>query len=64
MIEIISNPTMTNADKIRQMSDEELAKIIMCPYNTEPYLCSRKECNDCCLEWLQKEAETELKRKE
>lgn len=46
----------TNADKIRHMSDEELAEIIMCPYDTEPELC-RKFCKDCCLEWLKLAAE-------
>lgn len=25
---------MTNADRIRKMTDEELTKIIMCPYDT------------------------------
>lgn len=49
--------SQTNANKIRQMTDDELAKIIMCPYHTEPHLCGRKECNDCCLEWLQKQSE-------
>lgn len=49
---------MTNADKIRQMSDEELAK----------WLCSLSRCNDCIaaeycytrhtgfINWLRKEA--------
>lgn len=26
--------SMTNADRIRMMTDEELTKIIMCPYDT------------------------------
>lgn len=48
----------TNADRIREMSDEELMKIIMCPYdisgipvNMMP--CVRNECNKCMMEWLQ-----------
>lgn len=56
---------MTNADRIRTMSDEELALLIMCP--TEYYLGFSKECEcngemdrNCCrctLKWLQAEAE-------
>ena len=49
---------MTNADRIRQMSDEELASwyVIKCTIMMEkdcqkPY----KTCKDCILEWLQKE---------
>lgn len=26
--------TVTNGDKIRAMTDEELAEVIMCPYDT------------------------------
>ena len=45
---------MTNADRIRAMSDEELAEIIMCPYNIDEELCSKAGiCLDCCLKWLQ-----------
>ena len=44
---------MTNAQHIRSMSDEELASVIMCPYDVEPDLCySRKSCYACSLEWL------------
>lgn len=44
----------TNADHIRSMSDEDLASVIMCPYDVEPDLCySRKSCYACSLEWLQ-----------
>lgn len=41
---------MTNADRIRSMSDEALAGIVDCPY----YPCFEKDCYECCLEWLQK----------
>lgn len=51
---------MTNADRIRNMSDEELASwyVIKCEIMTgikcqKPY----KTCKDCILEWLQSEAE-------
>ena len=50
----------TNADRIRQMSDEELASwyVIKCTIMMKrdcpkPY----KTCKDCILEWLQQEAE-------
>lgn len=41
---------MKNADKIRAMSDEELAKLLCC---TGWRMIERKEC----LEWLQQTAE-------
>ena len=46
----------TNADRIRSMSDEELAKILgnkcICPPTSECV-----DCVACWLEWLQKPAE-------
>ena len=52
----------TNADRIRNMSDEELASwyVIKCEIMMgikckKPY----KTCKDCILEWLQSEAEME-----
>ena len=46
----------TNADRIRSMEDEELAKILgnkcICPPTTECV-----NCVDCWLEWLQQLAE-------
>lgn len=48
-----SHETPSNADHIRAMSDEELASVIMCPYDVEPDLCySRKSCYACSLDWL------------
>ena len=44
----------TNADKIREMSDEELAAIIMCPVNGDGTTCvgvGGKSCIECSLEW-------------
>lgn len=50
----------TNADRIRAMSDEELAAIIMCPYDSDPDICRTKDtCLDCCEQWLQQPAEVE-----
>lgn len=50
----------TNADKIREMDDEALAFIIMCPRD-DGNKC--KNCGDvttciaCCLDWLRESAE-------
>ena len=54
------NKPMTNADHIRSMTDEELAPVIMCPYDVGPDLCnSVKTCNECCLDWLKQPYEEE-----
>ena len=57
-------PPMTNADRIRAMSDEELAKFIATPCQCEvsPKRDGFRECgNDLCLQyllkWLQQPAE-------
>lgn len=43
----------SNADRIRAMSDEELAEEIMCPYGMEAGMCTKpSDCLSCCLEWL------------
>lgn len=58
-MEIVEKKT-TNADRIRNMSDEELASwyVIKCEIMMgikcqKPY----KTCKDCILDWLQSEAE-------
>lgn len=57
---------MTNADKIRAMSDEELADLAFemidcytCPHNKEDVNCaeSKRTCSGVWLDWLKKEAE-------
>ena len=62
---------ITNADRIRSMSDEDLTKIIMCPYDTagkpiEIMPCVNgnvqkfvppEDCKKCMMEWLQSEVE-------
>ena len=63
---------MTNGDKIRAMRDEELATIIMCPYDTagEPAdimpcikddsvqeLVAPGACRACTIKWLQREVD-------
>lgn len=58
----------TNADRIRNMSLDEMAAVIMCPYTGEGVhkeaLCEKmqllsapddKICIECCKAWLQKE---------
>ena len=63
---------MTNADKIRNMTDEELAMIIMCPYDTagkeimpcildgeDPEFMPQGRCFECTTKWLKKEATQE-----
>ena len=45
----------TNADRIRSMTDEELAMALLCVLRN--LLKSDKVCKDCTLAWLQKESE-------
>lgn len=50
----------TNADRIRSMSDEELAEIIACPkglFDRMECFDYSRHCEDCVLEWLQQPAE-------
>ena len=50
---------MTNADRIRNMTDEELATVIMCPLDMHECDVDRCEeietCIECTLQWLQTE---------
>lgn len=62
---------LTNADKIRNMSIEDLAAVIMCPYDTagDPEdimpcakdgiqeMVSVEACRACCIAWLNRKAE-------
>ncbi len=53
---------MTNADRIRQMSDEELAEFLMKPTKIiSKYECEdcENDCTECVLEWLKKEVDDE-----
>ena len=65
---------MTNGDRIRQMTDDQLTEIIMCPYDTAgnaadimpcieegnvQKLVSESECRSCCLNWLKREERME-----
>lgn len=63
--ELVERDRQTNADRIRNMSDEELAVSIMCPAEYDLGFSKKCTCNgdmnrDCCkctLKWLQSEAE-------
>lgn len=61
---------MTNGDKIRQMSDDELAFILMCPYDTTgeainimpcvkeggiQELVTVEKCQECMKAWIARE---------
>lgn len=52
---------MTNADKIRQMTDEELVSILRCPGNIDVEFgldeCAFSTCGECKLKWLKAEDE-------
>jgi len=49
----------TNADRIREMTDEELATLIDEAYlhycNSRITGCGKNRCYDCCLNWLKEE---------
>lgn len=59
--EALKPKPITNADRIRAMSDEELAKWISSRKETCPpikeWKCSWKSCHECWLEWLKKEVD-------
>lgn len=58
---------MTNTDKIRAMSDEDLAAVIMCPKDIDgsgikgcPYAhTDAGKCYECSLKWLREECKEE-----
>lgn len=53
------NP-QTNADRIRSMTNEELASVVICPDSVtgEDTDCNQyHDCKECTLDWLQKESE-------
>lgn len=54
---------MTNADKIRNMSDDELVEVFMDAGHDFPVYCNPIasevcdfDCGKCCLEWLKEES--------
>lgn len=51
---------MSNEDRIRNMTDEELAETVMCPCNiigSNETCFYKRDCKECVLAWLQKESE-------
>ena len=51
--------TKTNADRIRAMTDDELAEFISARGCADHTRDCRESCKDCTLEWLQQPAEGE-----
>ncbi len=55
-----ANTRITNADRIRAMTDEELAKELdekgYCPHNVLVCVNVRRWCNKCVRDWLKQEA--------
>lgn len=64
----------TNADRIRSMTDEELAYVLMCPYDTagetedimpcvldgkDPDFAPPGRCKECTMKWLNREVDSE-----
>ena len=58
---------LTNGDRIRSMTDKELAEVILCPEDKSGGLCTGKEvsaisislCRACCIAWLRAPAQKE-----
>lgn len=55
---------MKNIDKIRQMDADELAFVLMCPYEGQEKIdrdadCSSGKCIKCVKDWLGKEAKND-----
>ena len=49
---------MTNADRIRAMSDEELVSVVPCPLGFSMFRCPiERQCGPCKREWLKQPAE-------
>ena len=56
---------ITNADRIRAMSDEELAEIIACPkglFDRMDCFDDGRHCEDCILKWLRQAVEGEMQK--
>lgn len=54
---VIGKP-MTNADRIRAMSDEELVNVVPCPLGFSMFRCPiERQCGPCKREWLKQPVE-------
>ena len=55
-----SHETPSHGDCIRAKSDEALAEVILCPYDSDSDICkSNDNCDKCCFDWLRQPAEGE-----
>ena len=54
----ITAPPKSNADRIRKMTDEELA-VFFCESICDHATCGSYSCETCALQWLRKEADEE-----
>ena len=45
---------MTNYEKVKQMSIDEMAYMLMCPYDEDRDTCF-DNCTECTRQWLEKE---------
>lgn len=52
-----NDEVLTNADRIRAMSDEELAEVIMCPCDCDLDWCGSNSSVERCLDWLRQPAD-------
>ena len=57
VVQYVETPPVTNADRIRAMTDEELAKIIVCQNNRLGDDCFGGNCDECTLDWLKQEVD-------
>lgn len=59
--ERIAKP-LTNGDRLRAMSNEELTGLNICPKDLDyNFVCNfRKDCQTCLLDWLNSPAESEV----
>ena len=49
---------LTNADRIRSMTDEELVNVVPCPLGFSIFRCPiERQCGPCKREWLKQPAE-------
>jgi len=55
----VANRKKTNADRIRAITDKELAEKIKCPYPWETCIHLNEDypCSKCKLDWLKQEAD-------
>ena len=53
----LSYKRMTNGDRIRAMTDEELANIVCCQNTKSGDECFDASCYECTLDWLKQEVE-------